>query len=225
MLTHSPVPAPLRDFLWTLRALQRGTAIFREGDPVEHVFLLEAGLIKLSRHLDSQRKMIVRLVRPGELIADCANGVVGHQRNTAEALSDGLVRVMSREDFQIASDSTPSVIAWIAQQVEQRLAELESRMALISYARVEIRILSLLADLAETTMKAAGLPPENLAIPLSQSEIGQLIGATRETASTTLNSLERRGMLRLGRRHIEVCSLEAIRTALQADNRAVGAHA
>lgn len=114
----------------------------------------------------------------------------------------------------------------MAGQVEQRLADIERRIESILYARVEVRILSLLVELAETTIRAEGLPAESVSIPLSQSEIAQLIGATRETASTTLNRLERRGLLRLGRRQIEVASLEALRSAATPNgDRAMKAHA
>ena len=133
---------------------------------------------------------------------------------------------LSYLDFQLGCDTTPAAINWVAGQVEQRLADIERRIESILYARVEVRILSLLVELAETTIRAEGLPAESVSIPLSQSEIAQLIGATRETASTTLNRLERRGLLRLGRRQIEVASLEALRSAATPNgDRAMKAHA
>ncbi len=50
-------------------------------------------------------------------------------------------------------------------------------------------------------------------MPLSQSELASLIGATRETTSTTLNALARRGLIRLGRRLLIVNSADAVRSA------------
>ena len=226
MLTYSSVPGPLRQFSWERLPLQRGKAVFRESDPAGHIYLLESGLVKLSRNVDSHRKTIIRLVHPGEMIGDRSLGAGGRHRYTAEALSDGSVWRLSYLDFQLGCDTTPAAINWVAEQVEQRLADIERRMESILYARVEVRILSLLVELAETTIKAEGVPAESVAIPLSQSEIAQLIGATRETASTTLNQLERRGLLRLSRRQIEVSSLDALRSAVTPDgDRAAKAHA
>jgi CRP/FNR family transcriptional regulator len=51
-------------------------------------------------------------------------------------------------------------------------------------------------------------------IQLSQSEIANLIGATRETTSTTLNAMARRGIISLGRRIVNIPSLEALAAAL-----------
>ena len=177
MLTHSSVPGPLRELAWERHPLQRGSAVFREGQLADRIYLLETGLVKLSRDIDSQRRTIVRLVRPGEMIGDRTLGAFGRQRYTAEALSDGSIWQLSRQDFQLGCETTPAAINWVAEQVEQRLAEIERRIELISYARVEVRILSLIAELAEATMKADGLPLNGVSIPLSQSEIAQLIGA------------------------------------------------
>ena len=200
--------------------------MFKEGDRAELVYLLDVGLVKLSRGVDAQRKTIVRLVRPGELIGDrVLNGVANH-RYTAEALSDSVCWEVVRERFHEACNSSPAALTWVTEQVEKRLAEVERRVELISFTRVEIRLLSLLSDLAEASINPLSPQTESIQIPLSQSEIAQLIGATRETASTTLNQFERRGLLRLGRRQIEVVSIQALRDAAAVrDNRAAGAHA
>ena len=225
MPIHSLIPVPLRDLPWTKRTLYRGAPVFREGDRVELVFLLESGLVKLSREVDSHRKTIVRLVRAGDLIGDRALSGVSHQRYTAEAIADSLVWELDREQFRLGCNSSLVVLAWVTEQVERRLAEVERRVEMIAFARVEIRLLALLADLAEAAVLAGGLSTENVQIPLTQSEIAQLIGATRETASTTLNQLERRGLLQLGRRQIEVVSLDAVREASRGGERAAAAHA
>jgi CRP/FNR family transcriptional regulator, cyclic AMP receptor protein len=95
----------------------------------------------------------------------------------------------------------------------RRLDEAEHRLQLISFYRVEQRILMVLATLAPV-FDAAGGDEGNVLVPLSQSEVASLVGATRETTSTTLNTLERRGLLRLGRRNLTILSGKALRHAL-----------
>jgi CRP-like cAMP-binding protein len=164
----------------------------------------------------------VRLVRPGQLIGE---RLVDRQRHAAEALTDCEHWVIPRVQFRKTCDSSPAAMAWVASQVEERLREVELRVELITFARVEVRLLSLLADLAGSSMPDPIPPADGIQIPLSQAEIAQLIGATRETASTTLNQLERRGLLRLGRRQIEVLSVEGLLGALRVAGRASSAHA
>lgn len=221
MFTTSSVPVRLREIAWTRRTLYRGVTVFREGERADKVFLLEAGLVKLSRDVGSSRMIMIRLVRPGELIGDRALSVVDPYRYSAEALADGSLWEVGRDIFQNVCDNSSDVLAWVTSQVEHRLAEVERRIELISFARVEFRLLSLLADFAGLNGATTG----PVQVPLSQSEIAQLIGATRETASTTLNQFERRGLVRLGRRQIEVVDPAAIREAISGGARAASAQA
>lgn len=223
-----PVPPPLSDLPWNTRPILRGVPVFREGEPADSIFLLESGLVKLTRNVSPQRTTIVRLVRPGELIGDRALGGLSNQRYTAEVVSDGAVWEVSRARFLDGCNSSQAALTWVTEQVERRLAEVERRVELITYVRVEYRLLALLADLAEATAPDGGHPDVVVQIPLSQAEIAQMVGATRETASTTLNQLERKGLVRLGRRQIEVVSLPALREAFlggASGERALSAHA
>lgn len=222
MLNYSPVPAPLREIPWVRRNLERGNSLFREGDGTDFLRLLESGLIKLTRDIGSNRRMIVRLAHPGHLVGE---RTVDRQRHTAEALTDCVCWEVTRSRFLQACELSPAAMKWVADQVEERLLEVERRVELVTYARVELRLLSLLADLADTNMPGPIPPVDGIQIPLSQAEVAQLIGATRETASTTLNQFERQGLLRLGRRQIEVVSLKLVREALDSRQSAAAAHA
>ena len=102
----------------------------------------------------------------------------------------------------------------------RRQLELEQKVALLCLQDVEYRILYYLAQLTQPF----GTPvsdTEEYSIPLSQSELAALIGATRETTSTTLNSLSRQGLLKLGRRLVTVTSLDLLRGAVKARAAAV----
>jgi CRP-like cAMP-binding protein len=97
----------------------------------------------------------------------------------------------------------------------ERNRQLEKKIELLCLHDVEYRILYYMAQLAKT-FGAKGSGSE-YSIPLSQGELASLIGATRETTSTTLNALARRGVIRLGRRQLIVPSIEGVLSA--ADQR------
>ena len=97
-----------------------------------------------------------------------------------------------------------------------RKRQLEKKIELLCLRDVEYRILYYMAELARAFgAKANG---SEYSIPLSQGELASLIGATRETTSTTLNTLARRGLIRLGRRQLIVPSVDGVLAA--ADQRA-----
>ena len=99
----------------------------------------------------------------------------------------------------------------VAQVTIQRKRDLEKKIELLCMQDVEYRILHYMAELAAAF--GSRLETHEYAIPLSQGELASLIGATRETTSTTLNSLARRGLIRLGRRQLILASLDGVRTA------------
>ena len=97
----------------------------------------------------------------------------------------------------------------------ERKRDLEKKIELLCLRDVEYRILYYMAQLAK--LHSARSTNGECSIPLSQGELASLIGATRETTSTTLNALARRGIIRLGRRQLIVPSVEGILAA--ADQR------
>ncbi len=76
---------------------------------------------------------------------------------------------------------------------------------------MEYRILHYLGELSRLVKPL--VDGEGHQIPITQLELADLIGATRETTSTTLNQLERRGLVKLSRRMLTVPSPSALQGA------------
>ncbi len=94
----------------------------------------------------------------------------------------------------------------------QHKITLARKVELLCLHDVEYRILYYLAELS-SLVKASDLDGGGHQLPLTQAELADLIGATRETTSTTLNQLERRGLLKLSRRLLTIPSLSNLRAA------------
>jgi CRP/FNR family transcriptional regulator len=169
-------------------------------------------LVKITHRLEDGRQFLVRLVGEGELFGEGALFEGGGRGATAETLRESVVHEFPRDEFLETCRQRPEIWHWVAELTRRRLEEAEKRLQLISFYRVEQRILLVLADLAPV-FDPEGQGRSNVLVPLSQSELASLVGATRETTSTTLNALERRGLLRLGRRNLTILSTAALRTA------------
>jgi CRP/FNR family transcriptional regulator len=190
----------------------RTSTIYTQGDRASTIYYLESGLVKLTHRLEDNREFLVRLVGTGELFGESTLFGGGIRTESAETLRESVVHEFPRDEFLETCHQRPEIWHWIAEMSAKRLEEAEKRLQLISFYRVEQRILLVLADLA-SVFDANGEGESNVLVPLSQSELASLVGATRETTSTTLNSLERRGLLRLGRRNLTILSTRALRNA------------
>jgi len=190
---------------------RRFASLYSEGSPADTVFFVESGLVKIHRRGEEGKEIILQIVAPGELFGEQALGSEPTRAGSAEVLQEGLIYVIPRDLFVSFCDSHAEMWRHLALMSINRKRALEKKIELLCLQDVEYRILFYLADLASNIgQKAEG---QEYSIPLSQGELASLIGATRETTSTTLNTLARRGLVRLGRRQLMVSSVESLRAA------------
>lgn len=204
---------------------RRFASLFSDSSPSDSLYFLDSGLVKLFKRGEDGKEIILRIVAPGELFGEQAlsGDETREPRNSsAEVLHEGVIYVIPRSVFLPWCETRPHVWRVLSEILASRQRELEKKIELLCLRDVEYRILYYLGELAVMLGSRNGGVQE-YAIPLSQSELASLIGATRETTSTTLNSLARRGLVRLGRRLLVVSSMDHVRDAvLQRSMHATG---
>lgn len=212
-----------------ISSCRRFTTIFSHQSHADSVFFLEAGLVKICKQGEDGREIIISIVAEGEIFGEQAILPQNTQDLTAEVMETSTVYAIPRDLF--ISFCSGSADRWhlVTEMMLQRQRELQKKVEMLCLKDVEQRILLSLADLA---MRLGRMIPGSTeySIPLSQSELASLIGATRETTSTTLNALERRGLLHLGRRLLVITSIDKVLAAanredVREDARAVVATA
>lgn len=187
---------------------RRFATVYSEGSPSDSLFFLESGLVKILKRGDDNKEIILQVVSPGELFGEQALGAEPVRNMAAEVLQEGVIYVIPRDLFMRACDDHPELWREMSTLLTSRKRQLEKKIELLCLRDVEYRILYYMADLAKTFgSKSNG---SEYSIPLSQGELASLIGATRETTSTTLNALARRGVIRLGRRQLIVPSIDGV---------------
>jgi len=187
---------------------RRFATVYSEGSPLDSLFFLESGLVKILKRGDDNKEIILQIVSPGELFGEQALGVEPTRSMAAEVLQEGVIYVIPRLLFVRVCDDHPELWREISNLLTVRKRQLEKKIELLCLRDVEYRILYYMADLAKTF--GARSNGSEYSIPLSQGELASLIGATRETTSTTLNALARRGIIRLGRRQLIVPSIDGV---------------
>lgn len=195
-----------------LPAVRRFTSVLTNETARENLFFLDSGFAKLIRRGEDGKEVILSIIGPGEMFAEHALLNCSTRPFTSEMLQDGVVYEIPRDIFVSFCRQHPEVWQMFWEQAIERQLEAEQKIALLCLEDVEFRILYYLAKLAHR-FSAPATDQEEYSVPLSQSELASLVGATRETTSTTLNALARQGLVRLGRRLVTVRSLDAIRNA------------
>jgi CRP/FNR family cyclic AMP-dependent transcriptional regulator len=191
---------------------RRFTTLYPEGSPADSVLFLDSGLVKICKRGKEAKEIILQIVSSGELCGEQALGLEHVRSSAAEVLQEGTIYVIPKDVFTRFCDGRADMWRHVAQLLVERKCALEKRVELLCMQDVENRILHYMAELAASFGSRLEGGHE-YAIPLSQGELSSLIGATRETTSTTLNALARRGLIRLGRRQLILVSLDGVRGA------------
>lgn len=200
------------DEVTQLAALRRSTCFFVQGQPADAVFFIEDGLVKLTRTNGNGSRLILSICGPGHLVGEEA--LVDRPAPydaAAEALSTvsafRIPRYVVMRALQVRPELASSFVTYL---LERKIA-LAQKVELLCAYDVEHRILHYLAELA--SLVEPNQSGDGYQLPITQLELADLIGATRETTSTTLNQLERRGLVKLSRRLLTIPSPVRLRSA------------
>jgi CRP/FNR family transcriptional regulator, cyclic AMP receptor protein len=190
---------------------RRTAAVFSVGTPANHVFFLEAGLVKIEKMTESNKEILLSVVAPGEIFGEQALTGEGAFSVSARVLESGIAYSIPTDSFQRFCERRPEVWRLLMQHLLIRKEELERKIEHLCHSDVKERLVYYLEELAR-------LNPSHDAtgsvIHISQNELASLVGATRETTSTTLNALARQGLIALGHRLVMVPSLETLRESV-----------
>lgn len=179
--------------------------LYQAGEPAEFVYFVRSGVVKCERRFDDSSQPLLCIRQAGELIGE--ESLLGSPtyRSSAVMLTAGTVYAIPQAVFTEAANRNPLIWRELAELIDQFRTCQQHRFQMLQEKGVEERLLSILdyftAVRREREARHHGQPEQD-EIPLTQAELASLIGATRETTSTTLNLLERRGVLELHRRRI-----------------------
>ncbi|MBC7925589.1 MAG: Crp/Fnr family transcriptional regulator [Bryobacteraceae bacterium] len=189
---------------------RRTSAIYSMGTPASHVYFLDSGLVKLERISDVSREILVTVIAGGDIFGEQAITGEGVFTSSARVLESGVGYSIPSDVFQRFCERRPDVWRLVVQHLLKRTEELERKIEHLCHSDVRERLVYYLSELAGL---ATSHDPQGNIIHISQNELASLVGATRETTSTTLNALARRGLITLGHRLVMIPSLDMLREA------------
>ena len=171
--------------------------------------------MKCTRTNEHGGRIILSICGPGHLVGEEAlSEEIRKYYTDSEVLSTANIYRLTRETLANTlannSETGKAVIAYLI----QRKLSLALKVELLCLHDVEYRILHYLAELSALVKPMEDA--DGYQVPITQLELADLIGATRETTSTTLNQLERRGLVKLSRRLLTIPSPSTLREAATA---------
>jgi CRP/FNR family cyclic AMP-dependent transcriptional regulator len=185
------------------RRWDRGEIVFREGDPGDTCYLLRSGAVLLTREHQDGRMVALAELRAGSLFGELAMFRGEARSATAEAVEAATAVALLAGDVQRLIRRNPDLALKLLASLAERVSRTNERLLQQSFQTVAGRVASAL--LAQTAARQAeGAPDSGVLIRATQAEIAHLAGTSRESASRFLATLERAGVVTLGRGKLTV---------------------
>jgi CRP/FNR family transcriptional regulator, cyclic AMP receptor protein len=185
------------------RHWERGEVIFREGDQGDTCYLLRTGAVVLTREHQDGRMVALAELRAGALFGELAMFRGETRSATAEAIEPTTAVALLASDMQRIIRRSPDLALKFLGTLAERVSKTNERLLQQSFQTVAGRVASAL--LAQVIARQAeGAPEEDVLIRSTQAEIANLAGTSRESASRFLATLERAGVVTLGRGKVTV---------------------
>lgn len=189
----------------------RGEFVYMPGDRADFVYILRHGRVKLSVLSESGKEIAIDIIQPGEIFGEFALVDESLRSNMAQALDDIVMWTFPKRDFsQLLTRQAKLAMSYI-RMVGDRRRRMEKKLSDITSKAVSARVCELLHEVATSAAEVDAAASDYL-VPLTHHDVASLIGAARQTTTTVLNDLERRGIIELGRGWIRIKRLKELQT-------------
>ena len=189
-----------------MRKVKKGAVIFRKGDRGTNLYAVCAGSVRVSSPSLKGRDAIFNLIIPGQIFGEIAFLDGGQRTADAVATEDSELMVLERRDFVPLMTKYPEMAIRLLEIVCGRLRRTSRQVEDIVFFDVQVRLAKALLHLYRHS--ATGKPNANIRV--TQRDISQMIGASRESTNRELQSWQRRKWLKLGRAGLVILAPEEL---------------
>ena len=189
--------------------VRRGDVLFAEGDPGDRLFVVIEGKVKIGRQSADGRENLLAVVGPGEMFGELSLFDPGPRTASATALTDAVLVELSHDALRPWLTGHPQVAAQLLRALAQRLRRTNEAMADLVFSDVPGRVAKALIDLAERFGEERG-DGLHVTHDLTQEELAQLVGASRETVNKALADFASRAWLRLDGKSVIILDPERL---------------
>ncbi len=184
-------------------ALAAGATLFSQGDPADAFYILDAGEIEISVLSPGGRKLSIEMMTPGEIFGEIGL-FAGHRTATATATGPARLRAVRRAELIAALRADPELAIEMIEILCGRLRANVEMFEERSFQPLPTRVARRLLHLVEK------LSPPDGAIRISQAELADFAGATRELVAKTLAGWRADGLIALSRGVVQVLDAEGL---------------
>ncbi|MBJ7518374.1 MAG: Crp/Fnr family transcriptional regulator [Solirubrobacteraceae bacterium] len=181
--------------------------IFREGDASDTCYIVRSGHARAVREHADGRTITLAHFGPGDFFGELAMFDSERRSATLESLDALEAVAITGDDMRRLLREHPDISMKLVMALGRRLREANERLSRQSFQTVQSRVATVLSQLvsrARDEAPSVNGNEDDILLVITQSDIAQLAGSSRESASRFLAVLERAGVITQGRGKITV---------------------
>jgi CRP-like cAMP-binding protein len=168
------------------------------------------GSIKISSLSDEGKEIVFGIINAGEIFGEIAV-LDGEERSAdATAMTDCELLVLNRRDFLHLLETRADLCMILLRILCRRLRQTSEQVEDVMFRHLESRVAKALLQLAES-VGLHGLQSASVELHVSQRELGNMAGGSRESVNKILQNRHRQGLIDLGKASVLIRDLEALR--------------
>lgn len=190
-------------------AFRRGEVAFVEGEPGDTLYIITAGKVKIGRKSADGRDSLITLMGPSDMFGELAIFDPGPRTSTVTALTEVKAVTMSRSVLRSWIADRPEIAEQLLRVLARRLRRTNDNLSDLIFTDVPGRVAKQLLYLAQRFGSRDGTALR-VDHELTQEEIAQLVGSSRETVNKALSDFAQRGWIRVQGRSILIDNPERL---------------
>ncbi len=177
--------------------LSRGGTVFDEGEQGDSVYIVLAGKIKIGRKAPDGRENMLAVMGPSDMFGELSVFDPGPRTATATAVTDVRLARLQHTALRAWMSDRPQIAEQLLRVLARRLRRTNDALADLIFTDVPGRVAKNLLQMAQRFGERQADGSLRLTHDLTQEELAQLVGASRETVNKALADFAARGWLRL----------------------------
>jgi CRP/FNR family cyclic AMP-dependent transcriptional regulator len=178
----------------TLKTYVKGTCLFLQNETLTDIYFILSGRVRGYLLSPSGEERHLFVVGTNSIIGECNAWSLGTYVYSAAASTDVEIIRIPRLLFQEIVSSTPGLFELALQSMSQKQNALIIQTQLMSFSRIEERVVFVLLQLTETFGEHRG-DDILITIPFTHQELSQVVGASRVSVSNVMLSLQEKGII------------------------------
>lgn len=195
--------------------LKKGEQVFKEGQPIEGIYFLSSGAVKVHKQWVDEKELIIRFVKEGDIFGHRGLGTTQIYSASATALIESKACFITTEFLEATLKADPSFTYRLMQFYATELQKAEMRMRNLALMEVKHRIAETLLEL----LHVFGLQKDGyIAVPVTRQDIAAFSGTTYETVFKFLKTLTDAKIISSSGKNLKINNKAKLEKMIQQDD-------